>query len=53
MKQKTNRILIQILFLFVTFVVSMGIFLASYRFDNKYRLHTPQPIGGILFFDQI
>ena len=47
----TRRIPQQSLLLIFSFLFSMGLFLAAYRYDNKYTLHTPQPIGGMLFFD--
>lgn len=39
-----------LLLLAATFAASMGIFTLSYRYDNKYRLESCQPIGGILLF---
>lgn len=47
----SSRIPQQCLLLIFSFLFSMGLFLAAYRYDNKYTLHTPQPIGGMLFFD--
>ena len=51
MKTK-KRILIQSAILALVFLCSMGLFTLSYRYDNKYQLHSPQPINGIFFYPE-
>lgn len=38
------------LLLALTFFLTMGLFTAAYRFDNKYTRQSVQPINGILFY---
>lgn len=40
----------RLLLLALTFFLTMGLFTASYRFDNKYTRQSVQPINGILFY---
>lgn len=40
----------RLLLLAVTFLLAMGLFTVSYRFDNKYAIQSVQPINGILFY---
>lgn len=51
MNQRTNGGLYQFLLLAFSILFSMGLFLAAYQYDNKYTLHSPQPIGGMLYFN--
>ena len=47
-----KRILVQSALLILVFLCSMGLFTLSYRYDNKYQIHAPQPIGGIFFYQE-
>ena len=40
----------RLLLLTITFFLTMGLFTAAYRFDNKYTTQSVQPINGILFY---
>lgn len=40
----------RLLLLAITFLLTMGLFTAAYRLDNKYTLQSVQPINGILFY---
>lgn len=40
----------RLLLLTITFFLTMGMFTAAYRFDNKYTTQSVQPINGILFY---
>lgn len=50
MSQKNKYLIRQFCLLAVTFLFSMGLFLLSYRYDNKYTVRTAQPVDGILFY---
>ena len=50
--KKRRRILIQSALLALVFLCSMGLFTLSYRYDNKYQIHGPQPINGIFFYPE-
>lgn len=52
MMKNRKQILVQSALLFLVFLCSMGLFTLSYRFDNKYQIHAPQPISGILFYPE-
>ena len=51
MKPTTKQLFTRLFILVLSFLCSMGLFTLVYRQDNKYRLQTPQPINGILFYE--
>ena len=51
MKPTTKQLFTRLFILVLSFLCSMGLFTLVYRLDNKYRLQTPQPINGILFYE--
>lgn len=51
MKLTTKQLFTRFFILVLSFLCSMGLFTLVYRLDNKYRLQTPQPINGILFYE--
>jgi len=50
-KPTTKQLFTRLFILVLSFLCSMGLFTLVYRLDNKYRLQTPQPINGILFYE--
>lgn len=39
----------RLLLLTITFFLTMGLFTAAYRFDNKYTTQSVQPINAVLY----
>lgn len=50
MNHRLTRLGKRLLLLAITFLLTMGLFTAAYRLDNKYTLQSVQPINGILFY---
>lgn len=50
MNKRLTQLGKRLLLLAIALLLTMGLFTAAYRFDNKYTRRTVQPINGILFY---